>query len=382
MPQVYTAKQLLKPLQKINLFIVSLALLFSYTSSIASEPKKVVFLSPGHQESPFFTPTIAIMREAAIDLGLDLEIIYSNDLVIFSEQASALLKRTELPDYLILTSLRGVTEELMVEADGLGIHTLVFNAGLPPEAITRFRTGDRPLKHWIGQVLPNDRQAGRMVAERLVESARSAERYDDSGKIQLVGLNGSMRSPASIEREIGLRQYVAEQTDVHIQQVVYTEWHQDEARRKAKLLFKRFDDVSVVWTAADALALGSAYAATSLGLAPSKDVFIAGVDWLPEVHQDIADGIITGSVGGHCYDGAWGLSVIYDHIHGYTKDFVDARTHFHWVDINDVDAMAKLMDPLLWRDLDFRQFTKTHNHETSYRFGVERILETYAAPSQ
>lgn len=381
MIQTYTAKQLLKPLQNFIPLIVLLALLFSCTSSIASEPKKVVFLSPGHQESPFFKPTISIMQEAATDLGLDLEVIYSNDLVIISEQARALLKRTELPDYLILTSLRGVTEELMVEADRLGIHTLIFNAGLPPETITGFRTGKNPLKHWIGQILPDDRQAGWIVAERLVETARSADKYDDSGKIQLIGLNGSMRSPASVEREIGLRKYVSEQSDVHIQQVVYTEWSQKEARRKAQLLFNRFDDISVVWTAADALALGSAQAAASQGLVPNKDIFIAGVDWLPEVHQDIADGIITGSVGGHSFDGAWGLAVIYDHIHGYAKEFVDARTQFHWVDINNVDVMARLMDPLLWRNLDFRRFTKAHDNETNYRFGVEHILETLAAPS-
>lgn len=322
------------------------------------------------------------MREAATDLGLDLEVIYSNDLVIVSEQASALLKRTELPDYLILTSLRGVTEELMVEADRLGIHTLIFNAGLPLEITARFRNGDSPLKHWIGQVLPDDQQAGRIVAERLVEAARSAEKYDDSGKIQLIGLNGSMRASASMQREIGLREYVSEQPDVHIQQVVYTEWNQEEARRKAQLLFNRFDNISVVWTAADALALGSAQAAASLGIVPNNDVFIAGVDWLPEVQQDIVDGIITGTVGGHSFDGAWGLAVIYDHIHGYAKEFVDARTQFHWVDIDNIDTMSKLMDPLLWRDLDFRQFTKTHNNETNYRFGVEHILETLPAPYQ
>lgn len=322
------------------------------------------------------------MREAAVDLGLDLEVVYSDDLVIVSEQARALLQRTELPDYLILTSLRGVTEELMVEADRLGICTLIFNAGLPLEAITRFRTGDKPLQHWIGQVLPNDRQAGRIVAQKLVETARSAEKQDDSGKIQLIGLNGSMRSPASMEREMGLREYVAEQTDVHIQQVVYTEWSQKEARRKAQLLLNRFDNISVVWTAADALALGAAQAATSQSLNPGKDVFIAGVDWLPEVHPEIVDGTITGTVGGHSFDGAWTLAVIYDHIHGFTKEFVDARTQFHWVDINNVDVLAKLMDPLLWRELDFRRFTKTHSNEPNYRFGVERILESLPAPPQ
>lgn len=72
--------------------------------------------------------------------------------------------------------------------------------------------------------------------------------------------------------------------------------------------------------------------------------------------------------------------MIYDHIHGSTKEFVDARAQFHWVDINHIDTMIELMDPLQWRNLDFRQFTKTHNNETNYRFGVKRILETLPAP--
>ena len=105
------------------------------------------------------------MQEAAADLSLDLEVVYSEDLVIVSEQARALLKRTELPDYLILTSLRGITEELMIEADRLGIHTLLFNSGITDDAFRRLRHGDKALKHWIGQVLPDDQQAGRLVAK-------------------------------------------------------------------------------------------------------------------------------------------------------------------------------------------------------------------------
>ena len=371
----YTANPLFKALQNLVALLLVLTMPLGHSIVAASEPKTVVFLSPVNQENPFFKTVISIMHEAATDLGLDLEVIYSNDLVIVSEQARTLLQRTVLPDYLILTSLRGVSEELMVEADKLGIHTLIFNAGLPHEALARFRTGETPLKHWIGQVLPDDRQAGRIVAEKLVEAARAAGKQDSSGKIQLVGLNGSMRSPASVEREFGLREYVSEQTDVHIQQVVYTEWVQEEAQRKAGSLLNRFDDVSVVWTAADTLALGTARAVAALELTPSQEVFTAGVDWIPEVQQDITDGTIVGSAGGHSFDGAWGLAIIYDHIHGTIDSFTDERTQFLWVDSNNVEVMNKLMEPKLWRDLDFLQFTKTHNSEEPYNFGAERILE-------
>jgi len=358
------------------LLCICLLLVFSSVSAAElTASKKVVFLSPSDQKNLFFHQTVTIMQEAATDLSLDLEVIYSNDLIEVSEHARALLQRTERPDYLILTSLHGITEELMVQADRLGIHTLLFNSGIPHATIGRFRYGDTALKHWVGQVLPDDQQAGRLVAEKLVQAARTAGKFDASGRIQLIGLNGSMRSTVSEQREIGLRQYVSTQSDVHLQQVVYTEWTQEEARRKTRLLLNRFDNLSVVWAASDALALGAAQATDSLELSPGNDVFTAGVDWLPDVRQDIIDGKVEGTVGGHYFDGAWALIVIFDHVNGANKKFVDERTLFHWVDKNNVDAISKIMDPHWRQSLDYRRFSKTHNHNANYRFSIERILE-------
>jgi len=359
-------------------YLVVIFFLCSSCNIFAETPpkKKVIFLSPTHQESPFFKQSIAIMHEAAEDLNLDLEIVYGEDLVIVSEQAEAVLKRKELPDYLVLTSLRGITEKLMRDADRLGIHTLLFNAGIGNETNQQFRHGAQPLKRWIGQVLPNDQQASQLLAQKLLDASRAAKKHNDNGLIEFIAINGSMRSPASNQREIGLNRFVEQHPEVKVQQLIYTNWTQDEARQKAGLLFKRFENITVVWTAADSLAIGVTQAIEDFGATPGKDTFTAGIDWLPTTQDYIQKGSILGSVGGHSFDGAWALVVIYDHAQGAVKEFVDERTAFHWIDKNNLASMRKVTDPAVWRRLDFREFSKTANGGQPYRFGVERILES------
>ncbi len=363
-------------MKTILLCLACLVISNELSASPTNKANKVVFIAPSSQDSPFFSKTAAIMKAAAVDLDLDLEVVYGNDLVIISNQASAVLDRKELPDYLVLTHLRGVTEELMRKADNLGIHTLLFNTGLSHRSISNFRYGFQPLNNWIGQVLSDDVQAGRLTAQKLVEAARASGTFDEQNKIQLIGVNGSLRSPASTQREKGLRQYVSEQSDVLLHQVVYTEWSSKDALNKTGLLLNRFKDISVIWTAADLLSLGAVQAARLNNMVPGEDVYIAGVDWLPEIYSNIADNSIAGSAGGHSFDGAWALVVIYDHINGISNKFVNEHTYFNWIDKNSLGTAQKLMDPQLWKDLNFCQYSKTHSQERGYRFSVDRLLES------
>lgn len=357
------------------LFTLTLFLQFLVSAHAANrQDAEVVFLSPTHKDSPFFKTTATLMQTVADDLSLKLEIVHGEDLVVISDQARAILARDTLPDYLLISGLPDITDKLMVEANRLGIKILLFNTGLDEHTTQTLRQGDTALEHWIGQVLPDDQQAGSLLARKLIEKARSIDTLSDSGHIHLVGINGSIRSPAGRQRELGLRNYVANQPDVDLQQVIYTNWMQSEAHQKTKLLLQRFEQVSVVWTAADALAFGAADAIKQQANNGSTTVLTAGVDWLPQVSPLIASGQIAGSVGGHLFDAAWALVTIYDHLHGHTQGFVDEQTQFYWVDKNNLHAVEALLQEDQWKKINFLDFTKAHSGREHYDFGVHNLL--------
>lgn len=337
----------------------------------ANTSKKVLFFNPAVEGSPFFSKTISIMRAAALDLGLELEIVNGNDdRLIFREQADAIFSREALPDYMIMVNERHSIIPIMVRADKLGIHTIVFNGGFSPREFNALSSGPTALQHWIGQILPDDHQSGRLLAQMLIEQARAANAYDKDGVIQVIGISGALSSKAGEERTLGMQSYVDEQDDVLLQQVVNVDWNQDEARIKTFKLLRRYNDVSVVWTAADTLALGAAEAIVRNRQTPGVDVFTAGVDWLPIAYESIRSGALSGSVGGHIYDGAWALVVIYDHIRSHIDSFVDERTQFQWADRNNLDTVEKLLDPKQWRQFSYSAHTKSNSQKSHFNFGA------------
>lgn len=360
----------------IKLLVLANLMLSTTTSALAAANAKVVFLSPALKSSPFFSRSIKIMQAAASNLNLDLEILYgSDDLFVIREQAQLLLTRADPPDYLLLVNHRDITAEVMREADEHGIHTLLYNGAFSEETFNQFRHGPKALKNWIAQVLPDDEQSGRLVARKLVEEARAADTFDDNGKIQIVGINGAMRSAATALRHNGLLSYVETQDDVILQQVVHADWNQLESRNKTKKLLKRYQNTSVVWTAADYLAIGAAQAIAETGRRPGQEIFTAGIDCLPEVFDPIKSGAVAGCAGGHLFDAAWAMVVVYDHLNNKNNSFIDERTQFHWSTKSDQSTMRLLAKPVCWNHIDFKAFSKTHTGNSHYEFGDKLIVD-------
>lgn len=367
---------MLRKLIKLILPIVCL-ISFDPSTALANQRPSVAFLSPALESSPFFTQSIKIMRAAAADLELDLEVLYGNDdLFLIRETAQALFARNEPPEYLLLVNHRDVTAEVMRAADQRGIKTLLFNGPLSKQVSNEFRYGPKALKHWVGQVMPNDVQSGYLVAQKLVNQARAKNAYDEQGKIQMVGVNGAMRSAATAQRKKGLLAYVNGQDDVQLQQVVHADWHRAEARDKTTKLLQRYADTTVVWTAADHMALGAMDAIEASGRHPGQDIFTAGIDCLPEIFEQLSRGNVTGCAGGHALDAAWAMVIIHDAAHGKLDTFVDERTTFYWADADNLTTMQSLSTPALWEQIDFKKFTKHYNPRRAYNFGASLLVDT------
>ncbi len=192
----------------------------------------------------------------------------------------------------------------------------------------------------------------------------------------MLGINGARNTASPILRGKGLEDAVFETKDVVLHQVVHAYWDREEARTISRSLLKRYPNISVIWSASDLMALGAADGIEDSGMIPGKDVLTGGIDWAPFVFDKVQEKRISASVGGHIFDGAWAMVLIYDHFHKVFTAFQSEKTQFFLITPENVDNYKKIYTPSVWQKINFKKFSKFENPEIiDYNFGVGLILE-------
>lgn len=363
---------------KICLFFFTMPMYFG-TLSVHSEDVSlphIVFLNPSIPESAFFQPVTSIMKAAAADLGVELEVVYGNrSPITLYEEGKKIILRESKPDYLVLVNDKDKIPLLLKLAEKTKIKTVLFNGPLSDANTKKFTSGKEKLNNWIGGLLPNEEQAGFLVAKVLVEEARKKKLYAKDGRIHVVAINGNYRSHSPMMREKGLKRYLSENVDVLLNQIVFAYWSQEKAEKISKNLLLRYPQTSVIWSASDQMALGAIDGAKELGYLPGKNIISCGVDWLPIAFDALKTGKIACSVGGHIYDGAWLMILLVDHFNGKTPAFLDEETAFYVMDKKIVDGVKKILKPDFIDNFDFKQYSVAYNLKRPTKYGVHLILD-------
>jgi ABC-type sugar transport system substrate-binding protein len=330
-------------------------------------------------DSGFFQPVTSFMQAAADDLGISLEVVYSQrNHIRMIEEGNKILARKKLPQYLVLINERNVIPQILEKADQLGVNTIVFNEGLMDEDLQRFTTGSNALKYFVGQVVPNDYQAGKVLAQSLINRAIKQKRVADDGQIHMFGINGSRNTTSPILREKGLRATVKEYDNVVLHQVPHAYWEKEKAKVITKGLLARYPQTTIIWAASDDMALGASEAISEAGFVPGQDILTGGIDWASFVFAKVADNTLSASVGGHTFDGAWVMVLIHDHFHKVFESFRLEQTDFFVMTPENVSQYQDVMDQSRWSDIDFTRFSKFENPSiSSYDFGVGLILQDW-----
>jgi hypothetical protein len=97
-----------------------------------------------------------------------------------------------------------------------------------------------------------------------------------------------------------------------LRQLVYSGWTRERAYEQAKLLFRRYPKVSLVWSANDEMAFGAMQAYSETGGTPGKDALFSAVNTSPAALQATVDGRISVLLGGHFTLGGWALVALHD----------------------------------------------------------------------
>lgn len=343
---------------------------------------KVAFIeasSPG----PWSDSVLSAMYAAAEDLGIEFTVYAGGHWPGETlTRVRTLVNGPDRPDYLIVTVHRAIGARVLEIAEQAGVPIFVISAGLLEKERALYGGPREHFHQWIGQMLPDDEQAGYDLANRLLDEALRQRKVAPDGRVQLVALGGIPVDQPTIEREKGLRRAVSERGDVNLLQIVPEDWTRETAERRTPLILRRYPETTVIWAANDSMALGTIDALPPLGREPGTDILLGGVNWSPLGLDAVGNGEMVATVGGHFLEGVWALVLLYDHHHGldFARERVDWRSEMLPITRRNLPRCLEFLgDSQRWEAIDFRAFSKAENPGLShYDFSFEALLDQLA----
>ena len=353
-----------------------LAIFLCIPTAHAADKPFVIFANPGAQDDAFFKLMTSFMQAAADDLGFEMAVYYGDrNHVLIDENVQTIFKRERLPDYLVGMNARGSGVAMLEKAEARRVPTIFINQSFLGDDRDKMGTPGQKYKQWLFEYLPDDTHSGYILAKTLIEKALADGLAGKDGIVNVIGVSGHETSAASILREEGLKRAISEFPNAKLHQVVHAGWKQDRARELTKGLLNRYPEVTVVWSASDKMAMGIAEGIREVKKTPGVDVLTGGVDWANFALDMVEDGDFTVTVGGHFMDGAWGLVMLYDQIHGVDVPQV-SNSHFSLLTAENVGRYRKNFGNNNWSKIDFRKFSKHLNPELKeYSFGLKPLLD-------
>jgi ABC-type sugar transport system substrate-binding protein len=301
-----------------KLFHISL-LLFGALFQTSVRAESVLFLNPGSTQEAFWVSYSQFMQAAARDLGIDLQILYSQrqpELTL--AQARLALQGPNRPEYLIFVNEQYVAPQILRLAENSGVKLFMVNAVLTPDQ--QALVGERDDR--IGSLVPNDEEGGYLMMKELIRLHPSATGTEP---IEVLAFSGLKITPSAQLREHGMQRALAEHPRLRLRQLVYSGWTQERAYEQAKQLFARYPKVSLVWSANDEMAFGAMRAYAETGKVPGKDALFSAVNTSPAALQALVDGRLSALVGGHFTLGGWALVELHDVAQGVELDRYGGR---------------------------------------------------------
>lgn len=344
-------------------------------ASLSAQATSVVFLNPGRQDEQFWLGYARFMEASARSLGLQLTILYAErDPVRLVENARLALRGSQPPDYLLFVNEYYTGPEVLRLSQGTKVRLFSVNSTLTPDQQQLMGGTRERYVNWIGSMVPNDEEAGYLMASSLIRQVRTQS--NGQNEIPLLAFSGVKNTPAATLREQGLQRALRESPDVVLRQMVYADWNRQRAYEQAMLLLRRYKGVQLIWAANDEMAFGAQRAERELQL-PGEPL-VSALNNSEEVLEARENGQIQSLVAGHFTLGGWALVLVADHAAGY--DFAGRGGKDRTVRLfQELDASQarRLRQVLAQQDygVDFRQYSARYQPALKdYRFSLDALL--------
>ncbi|MCP5416690.1 MAG: transporter substrate-binding domain-containing protein [Chromatiaceae bacterium] len=301
-------------------------------------------------------------QTAAKDIGLDLQVYASG------RSTDRMLEQVRHAaesglDGILFTDYQGIGEDILRIAEASRTPAFLVNAGLSnPDIVPRTQ-----YRYWIGGVSPDDRQAGVRLITSLIGMAaeRGAKAYT------VLAYTGKNELPM-LRRLEGLQAVVNARPDVTLVEALPINDGESAVTEAFDRVMRDHPGLNIVWSFYDELALIASRHQHEIDSA--NGVVFGGINWSGPSLQGLEQGLLDVDMGGHIFDGAQGVIMLFDYLNGH--DFSDEGLLF---DSNMIAATADtvdrfkriLADPL---SIDYKALSKTHNRNLrQYAFDLNEI---------
>ena len=327
---------------------------------------KVVFLTPNVGEPGSFYEIFSdCLGVAARQLGIDLEVVGgAKQRAPMVEHGREIVQGSARPDYLLLVNYMNVGQDLLSLSAAAGVGTFFVVEGMGRDEHIAASDQGQGGGGYLGEIVPDDAEAGRVLAEILTARARERGLVDGSGTIQ-VGILAGEHTHAGNARFRGWMEVRKQHDDIVQAGFQYGSWEEEAGRSAAALLLQTSPGISTIWCANDAMALGARAAATAAGRHPGEDILIGGVDLMDRALAEVAAGRLEVSIGGHLIDGVRALILLYDHHETQDLERTTRTTHLVAVKADEANRYLEFMKERAWRNADFTRFSRRTNPSAS-----------------
>lgn len=340
----------------------------------------VVFINPGRSDEPFWRSVTRFMQPAAQQFDIRLEVLYAErDHLKMTELVRQVSARPIKPDYLLIVNEKLAAGEMLKLADQAHIKTLMVFSKFDEAQTAEFGVPRRKYKHWLGSLVPNAVEAGRLTANELVRQALQQRVVADDGKVHVAAIAGDKATPTGVQRLQGAVEAFGAHPSVVLEQVVYGNWDKMRANEQATALLLRYPKINAFWAASDLMAFGAMEAAESAGRTPGADLLFSAINNSPDVLKARTQGRISALAGGHFTAGAWALVMLYDYHHGmdFKSEGLDLQAPlFVPLDEDRAQRFLTRFGDEDFSSVDFRSFSKHLNRQLrTYQFSLWSALK-------
>jgi hypothetical protein len=311
---------------------------------------RLAILSPDKSVAySFYDNLTSLAKAAASSLGHELEVLTLTDLADrdgwagqLIAQGRSLLSRVDRPRYLILPNYMGIAEHLTPPLSAAGIEAFI--------VAERARSG---LPGVVGQIVPDDVEAGAMLGRGLLSRARAAL----GDRVLEAAILAGDHTSAGASRFLGWHNAAREDGRVHVVGFQYAVWRTSYARDQTIRFLREHPSLSLIWAASDAMAVGACEAAKAEGRRPGVDFFVGGIDFDRAGLARVRDGEQSLSIGGHILDGARAVVALHERDLG--RRLAPEALESPWLEVDATNAGAYLdfVSQRRWKGMDFRRFT-------------------------
>ncbi len=343
----------------------------------------LLFISPAHSDDLFWQQVEQHMRYAATNFGFELKSQYANGSPLrVSALAKAAITSQDRPDFLLLQFNGPIMPILLASAQQHNVKVLTFNTAQSTDSRHSIGLPRERYTNWLAHLWPNDRLAGQLEAEALMQAARQQWPQETPTILAFNGAKSEV-SRVATERSQGLHQAVAYVGSGRLAQEFSTYWDADKATRPLLSALKRYPDARLLWSASDAMGLRLRQQLLEGGR--QIDAFlIASIDATPQGISAVERGELVATVGGHFMEGAWCMVLIYDylHQHDFAKEGVLFQTDMQTFDRHSVAILRQLYTNDAFAKLDYHAFTQTDAppgkaNLAGYDFSWQRLLHVF-----